>query len=186
MGKRRGLGNAEPNGTSRRSRTDSSTSKTRSLTSTRVDRVTDTRVGGVFAARALGGVDDFHVTVVYLGKDVDDDTFAAVCERARQAAALVPGPLEGTVSGVGAFPPSDSSDGKVPAWAAVAIPGAEVLRNALADLSASEHKDWTPHVTLAYLDPGDPLPAPLEPVPVTFACLSVHRGDDVVRFPFGR
>jgi len=132
-----------------------------------------------------GGVDDFHVTVVYLGKDVDDDAFAAVCERARQAAALVPGPLQGTVSGVGAFPPSDSSDGKVPAWAAVGIPGAEALRNALADLSASEHKDWTPHVTLAYLDPGDPLPAPLEPVPVTFACLSVHRGDQVELFPFG-
>jgi 2'-5' RNA ligase len=134
-----------------------------------------------------GGIasDDMHVTVVFLGADVDDDAFAAACDRARQAAALVPGPLPGTVSGVGAFPPSSSSDGKVPAWAAVAIPGAEVLRNALADLSASEHKDWTPHCTLAYLDPGDPLPAPLDPVPVTFTHLSVHRGDQVERFPLG-
>jgi 2'-5' RNA ligase len=134
-----------------------------------------------------GGVDadGMHVTVVYLGPAVDDEAFAAACDRARQAAALVPGPLPGTVSGIGAFPPSSSSDGKVPAWAAVAIPGAEVLRNALADLSASEHRDWTPHCTLAYLDPGEPLPAPLEPVPVTFGCLSVHRGGEVVRFPFG-
>jgi 2'-5' RNA ligase len=132
-----------------------------------------------------GGVGDFHVTVVYLGPDVTDDAFAAACDRARQAAALVPGPLSGTVSGVGCFPPSAGSDGKVPAWAAIAIPGAEKLRDALADLSASEHRDWTPHVTLAYLDPGDPLPAPLEPVPVTFGYLSVHRGEDVQRFPLG-
>jgi 2'-5' RNA ligase len=97
----------------------------------------------------------------------------------------VPGPLSGTVSGVGCFPPSGGSDGKVPAWAAVGLPGAEVLRNALADLSASEHKDWTPHVTLAYLGEGEQLPAPLEPVPVTFTHLSVHRGGDVERFPLG-
>jgi 2'-5' RNA ligase len=132
-----------------------------------------------------GGVGDHHVTVVYLGPDVDDEAFAAACDRARQAAALADGPLSGTVSGVGAFPPSPSSDGKVPAWAAIAIPGAEVLREALADLSASEHANWTPHVTLAYIDAGDPLPAPLEPVPVTFTHLSVHRGDDVERFPLG-
>ncbi len=132
-----------------------------------------------------GGVDDHHVTVVYLGPDVDDGAFASACDRARQAAVSVPGPLSGTVSGVGAFPPSDSSDGKVPAWAAIAIPGAERLREALADLSASEFRDWSPHVTLAYLDPGDPLPAPLEPVPVTFTHLSVHRGEDVERFPLG-
>jgi hypothetical protein len=132
-----------------------------------------------------GGTDDHHVTVVYLGPDVDDEAFAAACDRAALAAALVPSPLPGTVSGVGAFPPSGSSDGKVPAWAAIAVPGAERLREALADLSASEHPGWTPHVTLAYLDPGDPLPAPLDPVPVTFTHLSVHRGEDVQRFPLG-
>jgi len=132
-----------------------------------------------------GGVDDFHVTVVYLGPDVGDDAFAAACDRARDAAAMLDGPLSGTVSGIGAFPPSGGSDGKVPAWAAVALPGAERLREALADLSASEHKDWMPHVTLAYVDEGDPLPDPLDPVPVTFTHLSVHRGDDVARFPLG-
>lgn len=132
-----------------------------------------------------GGLDDFHITVVYLGPDVDEATLKHACERAGVAAAAMPGPLTGTVSGVGAFPPSDGSDGKVPVWAAVALPGAERLRDALADLSASEHKDWLPHVTLAYVDEGDPLPDPLDPVPVTFTHLSVHCGDDVGRFPLG-
>lgn len=132
-----------------------------------------------------GGVTDHHVTVVYLGPDVDDEAFAAACDRARSAAAAMPGPLSGTVSGVGMFPPSASSDGKVPAWAAIAIPGAESIREALADLSASEFKDWQPHVTLAYIDAGDPLPPPVEATPVTFTHLSVHRGGQAVRFPIG-
>lgn len=133
-----------------------------------------------------GGVDDHHITVVYLGPDVDDDAFAVACQRAAIAAAAVPGPLAGAISGTGTFPPSGSSDGKVPAWAGVMLPGAESLREALEDLSASEHKDWKPHVTLAYVEPGEPLPDPVPHVPVTFTHLSVHRGHgEVVRFPLG-
>jgi hypothetical protein len=133
-----------------------------------------------------GGVEDHHVTVVYLGPDVSDDALAAACDRAQQAAASIGAPLSGTVSGIGAFPPSDSSDGKVPVWAAIAVPGAERLREALADLSASQFADWQPHVTLAYLDPGEPLPAPLDPRPVTFTHLNVHCGGQVVAsYPLG-
>jgi len=123
-----------------------------------------------------GGVTDHHITVVYLGPDVDDDAYAAACQRAAIAAAGMPGPLVGAISGVGTFPPSDSSDGKVPAWAGVMLPGAESLRAALEDLSASEHKDWKPHVTLAYVEPGEALPDPLPATPITFTHLSVHRG----------
>ena len=133
-----------------------------------------------------GGVTDFHITVVYLGPDVDDEAFAQACHRAQKAAAAVPGPLTGMIGGIGTFPPSDGSDGKVPVWAGVLLPGAERLRGALEDLSASEHKDWKPHVTLAYIDPGDPLPAPSPSMQASFSHLSVHRGDDEVeRFPLG-
>jgi hypothetical protein len=123
--------------------------------------------------------------VVYLGPDVDDAEFAEACARAEAAARLVPGPLVGILAGVDSFEPSGGSDGKVPAFIPARIPGAERLRNDLADLSASEHAGWKPHVTLAYPDPGDPLPEPGPPVPVTFTHLSVHRGDDVQRFPLG-
>ena len=39
-----------------------------------------------------GGVDDHHITVVYLGPDVDDDAYAHACGRARDAAAEGIGP----------------------------------------------------------------------------------------------
>jgi 2'-5' RNA ligase len=103
----------------------------------------------------------------------------------RPVAEAAPGPLAGMLSGIASFPPSDSSDGMVPAFIPARIPGAEKLRADLEHLSASEHKDWAPHVTLAYLEPGEPLPAPHPPVPVTFTHLSVHRGDEVYRFPLG-
>ena len=132
-----------------------------------------------------GGLDMHHVTVAYLGSDVDDEAFAYACLRASAAAALLPGPLAGVITGIGSFEPSGSSDGKVPAWAGVMLPGAEVLREALEDLSASEHATWSPHCTLAYVEPGEDLPGPVPPTPVTFTHLSVHRGDDVRHFPLG-
>ncbi len=132
-----------------------------------------------------GGVSDFHITVCYLGPDVDDAAFGAAAERVREAAAMVTGPLAGTIGGIGSFPASASSDGKVPVFAEVSLPGASILRAALTDLSASEHTDWHAHVTLCYQDEGDPLPAPVPPRPVTFTHLTVHRGTDVIRHALG-
>jgi hypothetical protein len=133
-----------------------------------------------------GGISDHHVTVVYLGADVDDDAFAQACDRAQKAAAAMPGPLTGMVGGIGTFPPSGGSDGKTPVWAGAVLPGADQLRQSLADLSASEHAQWHPHVTIMYADPGDALPAPQPAMQVSFSHLSVHRGDDeVVQYPFG-
>lgn len=132
-----------------------------------------------------GGVTDHHVTVVYLGPDVDDTAFTQACARALQAATDAPGPLAGTVDGLGTFPPSDASDGKTPVYADADLPGAQALRDALADLSQSEFTDWVPHVTLCYAGPDDELPPPVPSTPVTVSHLSVHRGDDVMRFPLG-
>ena len=132
-----------------------------------------------------GGVDDHHVTVVYLGSDVDDAAFAQACARAGAAAAAMPGPVSGTVGGVDSFKPSAGSGGLTPAFAPVDLPGAHELRAQLGDLSASEHTTYHPHVTLAYLQPGQPLPEPVPNTPVTFTHLSVHRGPDVVRIPLG-
>lgn len=134
---------------------------------------------------APGGPADHHITVVYLGSDLDDEEYANACARAQAAAATVAGPLTGTISGVDSFEPSTGSGGKTPAFAPVLLPGIEILRAALEDLSASEHRDHHPHVTLAYLDDGDPLPDPVPPTSVTFTSLTVHRGANTASFPLG-
>jgi hypothetical protein len=132
-----------------------------------------------------GGLDDHHLTVVFLGSDVDDDLFDEVCTYARGVASTLDGPLSGTVGGIGSFEPSDSSDGKVPAYAVPDVDGLDDLRAAFEQFNASEHTDYVPHITLGYLDEDDPLPAPVPKTPVTFTHLAVHRGDDVVRVPLG-
>jgi 8-oxo-dGTP pyrophosphatase MutT (NUDIX family) len=133
-----------------------------------------------------GAVDDHHITVAYLGKGLTDEALAEACGRAAAAAALVPGPLNGVISGRGTFPPSESSDGKLVVWAGITLPGAEVLREALEDLSASQFTQWSPHITRAYVDEGDELPDPVPATPVTFTHLSVHRSDGKLsRFALG-
>lgn len=131
------------------------------------------------------GVDDQHITVVYLGKNVSDDAFAEACRRAEQAAAQTP-PLSGFLRGVDTFPPTGSSKDKTPAFVPAYVPGIGHLQRLLADLSASEHRQYRPHVTLAYLEPGDDLPAPHPKVDVRFSHLHVKRGDQVVSFPLGQ
>ena len=128
-----------------------------------------------------GGVDDHHVTIVYLGKDVSDEAFAEACRRAKEAAAQVP-PLDGVMRGISTFP---ASDGKVPAWVPVHVPGITRLRELLEDLSASEHRDWQPHLTQAYLEEGEDVPEPHPARRLHFAELRVKRGDDDVGFPLG-
>jgi 2'-5' RNA ligase len=91
--------------------------------------------------------------------------------------------MDGVLRGIDVFPPSKGSDGKVVAFVPAYVGGIGRLRRELEDLSASEHKDWKPHVTLAYLEEGDGLPAPHPAVPLRFTHLHVKRGDDVVSFP---
>ena len=131
-----------------------------------------------------GGVDDHHITLVYLGKNVGDEAFAEACRRTRDAAAKIP-PLEGVLHGIDTFEPSDSSDGKVPAFVPAYIPGIGKLRQLLEDLSASEHRHYRPHLTLGYYEPDEDLPAPHPPVQVRFGRLHVKRGDEVASFPLG-
>jgi 2'-5' RNA ligase len=135
-------------------------------------------------AAVPGGPTDHHITVVYLGR-ISDEAYDTACTRAQVAAMWVAGPLVGTVAGVDSFEPSAGSGGKTPAFAPVVLPGVEALRVSLDDLSASEHQAYRPHVTLAYLDEGDRLPASVPPTRVTFTHLSVHRGPEVVSFPLG-
>lgn len=129
-----------------------------------------------------GGTDEHHVTLVYLGKNVSDEAFEEACRRTRLAAARH-APMDGLLKGIDVFPPSKGSDGKVVAFVPAFVGGVGRLVRELEDLSASEHRDLRPHVTLAYLSEGDGLPQPHPAVPLRFDRVHVKRGDDVVSFP---
>lgn len=124
-----------------------------------------------------------HITIVYLGKEVDDETFQRVCAIAQTVAAKSP-PPQGTIGGLGTFPASKASDGKTPVFAIPDVPGLDALRMVFSRFNASEHKAFKPHVTVAYVGAGEALPEPVPVKPVMFESLSVHRGGDVISFPF--
>jgi hypothetical protein len=131
-----------------------------------------------------GGVDDHHITVVYLGPDVDDTSWAKACAVVQEVAART-APLTGSVGGRGEFPAGE--DG-VPVYAKVQLPGAAELHQALAHLqaptAAAAKHGYTPHLTLTYLDDdGADRPDPVPDTPVQFGEVSLHRGDTVVRYP---
>jgi hypothetical protein len=123
--------------------------------------------------------------VVYLGKDVSDEAFEQACSRAAEAAGRM-FPLEGTLHGRDQFEASESSGGKIPVFVPAYIPGIGALRGMLEDLSASEHKDYRPHVTLGYYGEDEKLPPPHSPARVRFTQLHVRRGDEVMSYPLGQ
>lgn len=134
-----------------------------------------------------GGLDPdhLHVTLAYLGEGVDDETLAAAEQAVADTAADLP-VLRGTVGGIGVFPAGD--DG-VPVWATVDVPGLETVRERIIDaldaagVPYSTAHGFTPHVTLAYISPGEQPPAPLPPVDVTFTNVSIAVDDDHRHFP---
>ncbi|MFI6634293.1 2'-5' RNA ligase family protein [Nonomuraea fuscirosea] len=127
--------------------------------------------------------DDLHVTLAYLGKDLDEAALATVADVVA-AVAADSGLLAGTVGGIGAFPAGE--DG-VPVYVPVDVPGLEVLRQRLVDrlaeagiAPAADH-GYTPHVTLTYLPEGEvTMPAPVPAHEVAFGEVSVVRGDELL------
>ncbi len=131
---------------------------------------------------------DLHVTLAYLGRRSE---LAAPLEKIAQALRLVtPAPLEGVIGGVGRFSASETSDGKDVIYASVGVPGLVELRQAVllaldiagADVSAAH--GFTPHMTLAYVDPSAENPLlRLAPRPVRFTDFYLVTGGERVRFP---
>jgi 2'-5' RNA ligase len=124
-----------------------------------------------------------HLTVVYLG-NITPQRFQDVCERAKAAAQSMP-PLHGTMGGLGLFSPTEASSGKQVAYIPVYADGLYRLRILLRDLAAPESQpEFVPHITLAYLEPGDPMPEPITSARICFSQLYVCRGDEVKAFAF--
>ena len=135
---------------------------------------------------------DLHVTLAYLGRDLPADRLPALRTAVRAAAARSEA-LAGTLAGSGTFPPGPASAGKSVLWSAVDVPGLAELRHAVvealeaAGFAVDRAHGWTPHVTLAYPEPGNAIrrPAGLG-VLVEFDRLGLWVGPDRVEVPLRR
>jgi hypothetical protein len=125
--------------------------------------------------------DDMHITLAFLGEDVDDKTLARAIAYAYDASHRRP--LSGTVGGLGTFPPKDDGS-KMPVWCPVSVPGVNDLASQFRSLNVST-TGYVPHITLAFMPEGSKLPDPVPITPVTLSNLIVKRGDQVFRFPMG-
>lgn len=122
--------------------------------------------------------DDLHVTLAYLGKTGElQMTMQEIADAVTEAVDGL-GVLEGTIGGIGQFPASEGSDGRVPTWAPVDVPGLGMLREqvvaALGDTVRQDH-GFTPHMTLGY-DIG--LTEPVPETPVRFDHVRIVYGTD--------
>lgn len=124
--------------------------------------------------------EDLHVTLAYLGSD---DVDMAAVNAIVAAWALTTAPMLATVSGIGLFAPSDTSDGDPVTYASIDCPGLESARERLvellcaAGLPVSQLHGFTPHMTLAYVNVvGDGTsPAGSWPVGTATVCQGAER-----------
>lgn len=127
--------------------------------------------------------DQLHVTLCYCGdaNQMSDVQISAAITAVANAAATW-GPMKGQVAGIGRFSASESSDGLDVFYANVDVPGMERVREYLAaalDIVGCFPKrthGYTPHITLAYIDPDDDLPMQRLPESLPFVINSIWVG----------
>jgi 2'-5' RNA ligase len=134
--------------------------------------------------------EDLHVTLAFLGDSTDFKGDIAALKSALAAFASASVPLEGYTGGIGRFTPSESSDGMSPVIVLVNVTGLQAWRAGLVHLletigvKPANDFDYTPHITLAYVDEDDPLPVEQAPrVPLKFDTLCLAIGDEHFLFP---
>lgn len=136
---------------------------------------------------------DLHVTLAFLGEQSGLKADPALVAHTLAAFALEAEPLAGTIGGLGRFTPSDSSEGTSPVIALVNVPGIQqwradlVQRLASLGVEVAGDFEYTPHITLAYVDADAPMP--VESVPtldLRFDTLCLAMGDERTFFPIGK
>lgn len=129
---------------------------------------------------------DLHITLAFLGDSSElDEAQRQQLVQAVYGYAARAKPLRGSLSGIGRFNPSASSEGKVPIIALVNAPGIQQWRAGLAaaleqaGTPADTTFEYTPHITLAYVDADKPLPAiSLPDVTLRLDKVTVAIGDE--------
>lgn len=99
-------------------------------------------------------------------------------------------PLSGEITGMGRFYAGDGSDGQDVVFAIPSVRGLAQLRTRICDelgyagLPVKTERDFVPHVTLAYVEPGAPSPVEAVPtIPLAFGAITVAVGDRMTTVP---
>jgi 2'-5' RNA ligase len=136
--------------------------------------------------------EDMHVTLAFLGDKSDYEQGFAKLKKALAGFASEAIPLSGNVSGLARFAPSESSDGKAPVVALVNVSGLQKWRDGLVKCiegvgyTVAKDFEYTPHITLDYVDADDPMPVDEVPdVALTFDQLWLAVGDERTSFKIG-
>lgn len=152
----------------------------------------DSDLASALAIPGGEALDQLHLTLCYCGDAtaMSDVAIARAIDRVAWAAECFMGPLVGQIAGVGRFNASESSDGKDVVYANVDVPGLERLRQLIADMLTdigcppSANHGFTPHITLAYIEPGSTMPVQrIETKPFAIRSLWVSVGDRRTEIP---
>jgi hypothetical protein len=132
---------------------------------------------------------DLHITLAYLGKGLGLDKMQRVNKVVRSLAHDV---ITANVGGLGTFEPTENSDGKRVYYAQVASIDIMNFRKLLVDalkhinVEVTSNFEYTPHVTLAYLDETMEYPFEAPPVrAVRFDRLTYKAGVDGYTYQLG-
>lgn len=139
------------------------------------------------ATLALEGglpAEDLHLTIGMIGRrDEMTDVQLAEALLAVRDAGICCAPITATIGGIGRFMASNGSDAKDVVYLSVDSPALLELRDEVEDaleargLELQTDHGFTPHITLAYIDPGAAMPLDsIEPQSVTFAVLALWAG----------
>mgnify|MGYP006316942405 CR=1 FL=1 len=128
--------------------------------------------------------DDLHLTIGMIGQRADmTDVQLAEALLAVRDAGICCAPLNATIGGIGRFMASPGSDAKDVVYLSVDSPALIELRDEVEDaleargLELMADHGFTPHITLAYIDPGAAMPLDaIEPQQVTFMTLALWAG----------
>ena len=136
--------------------------------------------------------EQLHVTLAYLGRMSQVGPNGLMAAAAAIGAVTHAPILRGHLSGLGRFAATESSDGKDVLIRLVDVPGLTDLRARLVaaldqrGVNVSKAHDFTPHLTLAYLDPKAHAPRKVELRDVYFDAIELCVNDSVTRFPLGQ
>lgn len=140
---------------------------------------------------------DLHVTLAYLG-NMEETPFGTLnpattvphISAALKSYAQSAQQLTGKVGGIGRF--INEGQDQTPVYASVNVAGLQHFRNDLvrtleqAGYGVAKNFEYTPHITLAYIDPDQDMPVESVPLlPLTFSELCLAIGDQLYRFPLG-